>query len=444
MKRTMVLVFTGVLLVSAGVFAQEAAPAPKASPAPAVQLDLATAVGLAEKNNFALKGSQVDVDTKRAAANSSWSIFYPNVALKGSFTAGVTDPTTPSAARNDLSVGLSADLAVTPTMAFQIKQAWNAYETGLATYQQAYATLVTNVKKFYFGLLLLAEQVDDTQKQADAAKQRYDVAAFKYQNNFMSEIDMLTVEYAWKSKVAALQTLQNSYATSLRQLEDVCGIDPNSTVTLTSPIPDIASLQFDPNKLSIDDNLALKILNLNKAQAEISRDTAAAALLPILTVGGKLSGGYSADPIGASIFDSASWDWSGALSLSVGISVPLDAYLPYSQTQTALLQQNAAVDKLAYSIADQKQTVLRQADTLFLTLQQVKSQIDSLTVNVTLAQRNLTLTEQLYNSGKKSFLDLKDAENSLSDAQVQLISAKNNYLSALLDLENLYSVDLGL
>ncbi len=446
MNRTVSFLFGFLLLVPAIASAQEPAPSP--SPAPqagqAIRLDLKTAVDLAEKNNFALKGSQADVEGKRAAARSSWSIFYPSVSVNGGFTAGLTDPTTPSASRNRLSAGLSAGLTLNPTMALQIKQAWNSYQAGLATYEQAYATLVGNVKKFYFGLILLAEQVADNQKQADADKARYDAGAFKFKNGFMSEIDMLTLEYTWKNKVAALQALQNNYDISLRQLKDICGIDPSADVVLTSVIPDVASLTFDPGKYSIDNDPDLKILTYSRTQAEISRDNALAALLPTLTVSGSLSGGYSADPFAGSIFDASAWNWGGSLSLNLGLSIPLDAYLPYSQTQTTLLLQNAAVEKIKYTIADQRQAALRQANTLILTLQQVRSRIDSLNVNVTLAQRTLALTEQLYNSGKKSFLDLKDAENSLLDAQVQLISAKNSYLSALLDLEYLYGADLGL
>jgi cobalt-zinc-cadmium efflux system outer membrane protein len=445
MKRIMFLLITGILIAPALAMAQDAVnPAPKTETPAALDLDLKTAIALAEKNNFALKGSQTDVDSKRTAAQTSWSIFYPSVSLNGGFSIAATDPTTPSAARNSLSLGLSASLNLTPAMMLNIKRAWNSYESGLATYDQAYATLVNNVKKFYFGLLLLAEQVDNVQKQADAAKQRYDVASFKYKNGFMAEIDMLTVEFAYKGKLSSLTTLQNSYATNLRQLEDVCGIDPAAAVKLTSAIPDVTALNIDFSKYTVDADPDLKILALSKAQAEIVRDTAAASLWPTVTLGGKLGGGYSADPIGTSIFDGASWKWADSVSLSLGVSVPLDAYLPYSQTQNTLMLQNAAVQKLGYSIADQTQNVNRQANTLKLNLQQIRSQLDTLTVNATLARRNLTLTEQLYNSGKKSFLDLKDAENSMADAQFQLISAQNSYLSAVLDLEYIYQADLGL
>ena len=105
MNKTVSFLFGFLLLVPAVASAQEPAPSP--SPAPqagqAIRLDLKTAVDLAEKNNFALKGSQADVAGKRAAARSSWSIFYPSVSLNGGFTAGLTDPTTPSASRNRLS-----------------------------------------------------------------------------------------------------------------------------------------------------------------------------------------------------------------------------------------------------------------------------------------------------------------------------------------------------
>jgi outer membrane protein TolC len=443
MKKSGFLILLGFLFIPEIVFAQAATPAKDTNSAP-IQLDLASALSLAEKNSFSLQGSQADLESKRTAAQTSWSLFYPTASLSTTLGTGTTDPATPVNTLNRLSVSLDAGITYSPTLAFDVKRLWNNYEAGLATYEQAKATLASNIKKYYFSLLFQTQQIGLLQKQTDAAKARFDAADFKYTHGFLSEIDKLTVEYAYKDKLYALETAQNAFVVNLRQLKDICGIAGETEVKLTGSIPDISSIAVDPARASIGRNPDLKLLDLNKTQAEIQRDQDVAAMLPTISLGGKISGGYSTDPFTSPLFNASSWSWGSSAALSLTVTVPLDAYLPYSQTQASLSLANAAVAKLAYSILDQTQSAKRQANTLILTLKQIQSQIDSLQVNITMAERNLSLTEQLYNSGKKSFLDLKDAENSLYEAQVQFINAKNNYLSAVLNLEYLYNADFGL
>ena len=63
-------------------------------------------------------------------------------------------------------------------------------------------------------------------------------------------------------------------------------------------------------------------------------------------------------------------------------------------------------------------------------------------MNIKLAQKAYDMTVRAYNSGTQELLDVKDSENSLSQARLGLLNEKLNYISALLDLENAINVKL--
>lgn len=68
--------------------------------------------------------------------------------------------------------------------------------------------------------------------------------------------------------------------------------------------------------------------------------------------------------------------------------------------------------------------------------------IKAMELNVAMAQKAYQLTEQGYRAGTIEYLDVKDAENTLVQARLGVLSEKFNYLSALLDLEKALNTKL--
>ncbi|MBN1410763.1 MAG: TolC family protein [Spirochaetales bacterium] len=404
---------------------------------PVLNLDVKTAVDMAEKHNYTLKKSMLDLETRKTSAEASWTTFYPNTSLSSSLSISQS---------NTLSAGAGLSLNLSAGMGYEINQLWNAYESGQLTYTQARAKLAVQVKKYYYSLVLYKMQLDLLQKQSDAAAERLKTAEYKVSIGLFSEIDKLSVEYTDRAKQYALKAMENTCQTSLMQFKQILGIDQKTEVLLTEKIPETSGYNLDSVKNSVADvtsgNLDLKLLYLSLAAAQFQRDASVASLFPTVSLGANVSYGFQNDPFSSSVFDAGAWNQS--LSFRIGVSIPIDAYLPYSSVQRNIMNQESEIKKLTYSIQDWKETTEQQADTLLLTVSQIESQINSLKVNIDLAEQNYDLTEQLYNNGKKSFLDLKDSENNLYDAQVQLINAKFQYLSNVLDLEYLLNTDLGL
>ncbi len=437
MKKKTSSIILGVLLLPWPVMAQEM-PNPTA-----ITLDIKTAVKMARDHSYSLKGTALDLETKLTAAQGSFSLFYPTASLSGVFQTAAAETAGTVSDTNKLTVGASIGLSLTPVMGLQIKQLWNEYETGRLTYEQVDAKLMAAVKKYYYALILSGNQMELLKKQADAAAKRLEAAAFRLSLGLISPVDKLSVEYAYKDKLYSLKRAENAYRTNLLQLMQVCGIEREATVTLSDRIPEASGLPDGTDTSAVAENVDIRLLRLNKNAAEIQRDAAVVSLLPVLTLSLEAGRNFQIDPFTQSLVDPGAWNAAGSAALKISLVVPLDAYLPYSNSWQALAARETTIRKADLAILDKTENARQQAETLLLTMQQTESQLESLAVNIKMAEQNLTLIEQLYNSGKKSFLDVKDAENSYFGAQVQLADAKYAYIAAVLDLGYLMNRDFG-
>ena len=101
------------------------------------------------------------------------------------------------------------------------------------------------------------------------------------------------------------------------------------------------------------------------------------------------------------------------------------------------------------SLKDSKQQLKQAEFGLEQLVQNTEIEIHSLVGNLNKCEANITAMEKTvelakmayestlkaYNSGTAELLDVQESENSYEQARMGLSSEKNNYISALLDLE---------
>jgi outer membrane protein TolC len=409
-----------------------------------LKLDVKTAVDLARAHSYPLRSAALDLETRRTAAQSAWSLFYPTASVYGSFETGTQETAGLSTDATRLSAGASVGLSLNPLIAFQIRQLWNDYQSGRIGYQQADAKLAIAVKKYYYTLVVSRAALDLLRKQVEAAARRLETAEYRLKLGLASPVDRLSAEYAYQDKRSSLVAAESAWRINLLQLMQVCGIGQDVAVALAEGVPESPAVLRRADPAALAANADLRLLRLNREAAEILKVmNEAAAFWPMLTVSVEAGRGFQTDPFARPLFAAGSWTGSGQASFKVNLSVPLDVWLPYSGARQTLAAREAAVKKLEYAILEKTETDRRQAETLILTLRQIESQLDSLKVNVALAEQNLKLVEELYNSGKKSLLDVKDAENGYYGALVKLANARYDAAAAALDLEYLTQTGEG-
>ena len=185
------------------------------------------------------------------------------------------------------------------------------------------------------------------------------------------------------------------------------------------------------------ENLDVKALQKNIELLKISLN---ASRLSTFTP--SLSVSYGFQPVVAQI-DS---DWidtyidNGSFSATVVIDVM--KMMPFSANMQSIKDTKQNLAKAELGLSQLLQNTEIQIHTLVDKLNKSEASIKASQMNIKLAQKAYDMTVKAYNSGTQELLDVKDSENSLSQAKLGLLNEKLNYISALLDLENAINVKL--
>jgi outer membrane protein TolC len=130
-------------------------------------------------------------------------------------------------------------------------------------------------------------------------------------------------------------------------------------------------------------------------------------------------------------------------SFSVGVSIQLDNFLPGSKTKN----QIAAVDDSLALYRSQITEAIRNQDTQIRqnmrAMEQSVESIEAISLNVDLARETYEMWTQAYRQGSADLQQLRNAADSLSEAENRLRQEQYNLLAAMLDLEKSLNVPFG-
>ena len=132
-----------------------------------------------------------------------------------------------------------------------------------------------------------------------------------------------------------------------------------------------------------------------------------------------------------------------SMNYSLGLSIPLDGYMPWSSGALSVANQKANLEKLKLSLEDSKTSLAIKIRSSYNTIKQAQTQLDMYEKNVTLMQRTYDMTLAAYNAGSKDLLSLQTAADNLAGAKNTLQNQRYTIISAILDLENTLGVPFG-
>lgn len=417
-----------------------------------IKLDIGSAIAKAVEHNFSLKNNILDNDSNLLSAYTFWNKFLPSTNLSASIGNNytyktVTDEKTNIVTNSEdttktLSLGFNISLTLGAKMFFEIRQTISDYNNGMINYQIALNKLKVSIKKFYYNLIILKEQMDLENNKLENAKRRLDATMIKYRIGVASEIDKLQSEYDYKSILFENKKANDSYDSNIFELKQMLGIDPDKKIELTSNIPEATNIDYNElKKLSAGDNLDIQLIQQQLISEQNTRDQYIASLTPSISFSYSASTSFNKDPLSDQWFNDLKDDWDKSGTFKFSVSVPIDPLFPFSSVQNNIIKGQLSIKKIENSLEDQKEKNKLSITQSIINLGQTKEDISTLSANIDLADNTYKQIEKLYNAGGKSFLDLKDAENNLFDAQIKLLNAKYNYLTNLLDLNYLLNID---
>lgn len=396
-----------------------------------LRLTVDDAVKYALENNVSVKKSQLALNLKKRAKNSSWNAISPTLNLSGTFKDDFEKET--------YSTGLSgtAEISLSPSLFSSIKSALIAYDAGELSYEETKRKVELNVRKSFYNILYQKENLLAQERSLETAQQTYDSNLAKYNRGQLSELDLLNSQYNVESKKPVITSLKNTYTNDMASFKQVLGIGLSIHIELDGDLDDVVkNIKLSEEILHGD----IESLPSVKA-AQNSVDAAKAKLLAtrFSAYGPSLTASYS---YGKTKEKNAT-DPTTTNQLSLGVKIPLDGWLPWSTGALSVATQKESLEELKLQLEDEKTTAAINVRNSYNTILQAQSQLETLEKNVSLMQRSYEMTRIAYNNGSKDLLTLQKAEDNLLTAKTSLQQQEFTLISNVLTLESTLGFPFG-
>lgn len=405
-----------------------------------IVLTVDKAVELALQNNITIKQSKMDLDMLELRDSFSWNGISPSLSLSGGVNgskAGTFDTFADSDPTVSWSASGSVSLNFTPALATTIKSARLAYESGQMSYENTRRSIELSVRKTFYSLLYFNENLELQHRSLETARQTYESNLSKFNQGRLSEMNLLTSQYNYESKIPAVTNLHTTYENNLDNFKIILGLDLNDEIELTGSLVELAAAELN-NKLldvNIEELPSIKLLLKNIESSENSlMATRFSAYGPSLSLSGSAGTNGGIKP---------SSDPRVSVSYSATVRIPLDGYLPWSNGSVSVQAQKESLEKLKQNLEQTKKTTEISIRNSYNAIKQAKAQLAVYEKNMELMQKTYDMTRASYNAGSTDFLTLQKAEDNLYQAKYNVENQRYSIISAVLDLENTLGIEFG-
>lgn len=403
-------------------------------------LTVEDAVSLAMSSNLTVTQGKMDLDLLKLKNKYSWNSVSPSFSLSGEVSgnkAGTketfedADPTLSWSASGGVSLRLASSLATT------IKDAKLAYEAGQLSYENTKRSIELNVRKTFYSLLYFNENLELQKRNLETLKQTYESNLLKYNQGRLSELTLLTSQYNYESKIPSVTNLQANYDNSIDNFKITLGLDIDDEIELVGNLEELTSKDLN-NKLldvNIEELPAIKLLNKNiESSKNKLASTRFSAYGPTVSLSTQIRANGGIKP---------KTDERYNLSYSANVSIPLDGYLPWSNTALGVKSQKEQLEKQIQSMEQTKKSTEISIRNSYNAIKQAKTQLALYEKNVELMQKTYDMTKTAYNAGSSDFLTLQKAEDNLYQAKYNVQNQRYTIISSMLELENTLGIQFG-
>ncbi len=290
--------------------------------------------------------------------------------------------------------------------------------------------LILSVKSAYYLYLAAVQKVTvDTQAVA-RSKEQLKLIQSKFDLGSASKSDVLKQKVLAGNDRLSLLASQNAVSTTRATLAYTIGIDPTSDVEFST---DYTVREYDG---TLDD--AMNVGLASKPSLLAARKSFDAARHRVRAQWAEylptLAGSASLSTSSGTQGDTLAYKFSSD-SRSIGISLSwniFDGFLRERNVASAKITRNNAWAQLA----DERNLTASTIQSAYLEIKRLKEQKSVAQENVDAASEDLKITQEKYNLGAATILDLLNAQVSLTTAQVSLIGADFDLNLAIAKLEN--------
>ena len=438
-----------------------------------VVLTVEEAVNHALENNKSLKSSAIDLEIKKRASQYGWNTFLPSAGINATARRTTANSTFNSISQNIITQGrlgapedggrlqpqmydstvknagyedteklhwaivlpfISVQWNFNLAMIDSIRAAKVQYEQGQITWDQAQRDMEVNVRKSFYGILLSKENLDIQREKLENARKRYNQATINYRNGLVPEMSVLNAQVTYENQKPTVMSAEQSLKQTMDTFAFLLGFPYGTNIELDGSIEtayvnvdasDLVEKYLEKNKdiISLKKNIELLKISINAKRLS--------TFTPSLSVDYSFSPAAYATGKWADDFADAD---TGSLSFTLIYTNLLDM-LPFSANMQSLKDSKQQLKQAEFGLEQLVQNTEIEIHSLVGNLNKCEANITAMEKTVELAKMAYESTLKAYNSGTAELLDVQESENSYEQARMGLSSEKNNYISALLDLE---------
>lgn len=336
---------------------------------------------------------------------------------------------------NTHAAGVNASIPlVVPQLWKSIKLTENQILQNVEAARANKLSLVNQVEKAYYSLLLAQDSKRVIEENHATAKLNADIFQKKYDLGAASEYDVLRANVAVTNLEPSILEAENSINALMLQLKVLMGMDVRTEIAPSQQLSDFKGEMYArvmSNTLGSDTTLAnntsLKSLDLQTDYLKKVLDVQKMAWYPTLT--------GSASVMWHSMNNGSPFTglrWSRASNVGLTLAFPLfqggQRYYKQKQAEVAVEEMKWQRENLERSLHMQ---VATQNDAIAKNLKQIESNENG----VMMAQKANDIMQKSFKIGAASFIQLRDTEDALMAARLAYYQAIYNYLVAESDLE---------
>ena len=391
-------------------------------------LTLEECISLAKENNLSIKVQKNTLNDLKRKNETSWNSVSPSIKGDAAFQDDFINKTESFAISGSLGLTLSTNLYST------IKGAKLNYENGLLTYNQAVKQIEMSVWKTFYDLIYKTEYFSFQSQNLLTAKKNYEQNLEKFKNGKISELDVMSSRVSYEQKKPVLEEARIDLTNNLELFKNIIGVDFDDEIKLDGSLDfllELKDIKLPPKENPSPDVQAAKFA------VEIAENNLLAqrfsSYSPVIT--GTYKYGQALN------IDNSLWNETS--SLSVGVSIPLDSYLPWSSSAVSINSKKESLESAKLNLEDAEKSIRVNTENALRKINQIISMLEVSKETVALAKKTYEMTETAYNYGKTDFLTLQNASDNVLNAEVSLKNQAKTLMETLLDTEYLLGLEFG-
>ncbi|MBR4828433.1 MAG: TolC family protein [Muribaculaceae bacterium] len=411
-----------------------------------LSLTLDECVRIALNENPTIKVQEMEITRVDYSHKEALGQLMPSINLAGQYTRNLslqtmymdTDAGTMAikmGSDNTHSGGFSASIPlVVPQLWKSIRLSENQILQNVEAARANKLSLVNQVEKTYYALLLAQDSKRVIEENHATAKLNADIYQKKYDLGAASEYDVLRANVAVTNLEPSILEAENSINALMLQLKVLMGMDVNTEIAPSQELSDFKGDMYAralSNTIGADTTLAnnttLKTLDLQTDYLKKVLDVQKMAWYPTLT--GSASLMWHSMNNGSPL---SGFRWSRASSVGLTVAFPIfqGGQRYYKQKQAEI-----AVDEMKWQRENLERSLHMQVETQNDAIAKSLKQIETNEAGVAMAQKANDIMQKSFKIGAASFIQLRDTEDALMAARLAYFQAIYNYLVAESDLE---------